>query len=273
MTYKRFHIFITLGKVSPLAYLVAYLCMVPAYALLYRSFCEGGFYAQFAHLEPEWINEGEVVSKIVEHSLKNENRLLPFTTVDKSATVDNISVITAYTSDGVRLNLVVAFRTINDQKNPSTTIDQVRNLYTSLDSAFTADLLLANSPMFARLAGLAPLPPGFKRVAIYDSDTATDRQIWGHLEFILPEWITISNNDFGIVKAYLELYAGLGRNVTNNIWRMMYLSSVIITTLGLGDIVPLTGTARVLVAVEAISGIVLAGLFLNALSYQASRPP
>lgn len=45
--------------------------------------------------------------------------------------------------------------------------------------------------------------------------------------------------------------------------RWTYLSVVCITTLGLGDIVPITTRARVFVSLEAIIGIVTAGLFLN----------
>ncbi|HET7463449.1 MAG TPA: potassium channel family protein [Longimicrobium sp.] len=50
--------------------------------------------------------------------------------------------------------------------------------------------------------------------------------------------------------------------------RMLYLSAVTLTTVGYGDIVPLTDTARIAVACEAIFGIVLVGLFLNALAYE-----
>jgi hypothetical protein len=53
-------------------------------------------------------------------------------------------------------------------------------------------------------------------------------------------------------------------------WRMLYLSAVVETTLGLGDIVPMTASARVLVALQAITGVILAGLFLNAAAYRAS---
>jgi hypothetical protein len=51
-------------------------------------------------------------------------------------------------------------------------------------------------------------------------------------------------------------------------YRMLYLSAVTITTVGYGDIVPLTDLARAAVASEAILGIVLIGLFLNALSHE-----
>ncbi|ALU41930.1 potassium channel family protein [Pseudoalteromonas rubra] len=48
--------------------------------------------------------------------------------------------------------------------------------------------------------------------------------------------------------------------------RMLYLSVVTITTLGYGDIVPTTELNRFLVGLEALLGIVLAGLFLNSLA-------
>jgi hypothetical protein len=48
--------------------------------------------------------------------------------------------------------------------------------------------------------------------------------------------------------------------------RFLYLSATTITTLGLGDITPLTDAARLWIWVEAVSGILLIGLFLNALA-------
>ena len=54
-------------------------------------------------------------------------------------------------------------------------------------------------------------------------------------------------------------------------FRITYVSAVVITTLGLGDIVPISPTARTLVAAEAVIGILLAGLFLNALANQVSK--
>jgi hypothetical protein len=53
--------------------------------------------------------------------------------------------------------------------------------------------------------------------------------------------------------------------------RMLYFSATTITTLGLGDIQPLSEGARILVMAEAVTGIVLAGLFLNALASRRRR--
>ncbi len=49
-------------------------------------------------------------------------------------------------------------------------------------------------------------------------------------------------------------------------WRMLYMSATTITTLGLGDVTPVTDKARLLVGVEALLGIVMIGLFLNDLA-------
>lgn len=48
-------------------------------------------------------------------------------------------------------------------------------------------------------------------------------------------------------------------------WRMFYFSAITITTIGYGDIHPISNIARFFVAVEAISGIVFVGLFFNAI--------
>lgn len=48
--------------------------------------------------------------------------------------------------------------------------------------------------------------------------------------------------------------------------RFYYLSAVTITTLGYGDIVPVTDLARFYLATEAIFGVIIFGLFLNAIA-------
>jgi hypothetical protein len=49
-------------------------------------------------------------------------------------------------------------------------------------------------------------------------------------------------------------------------FRMLYVSATSIATLGMGDITPVSNTARLLIALEAVLGIVFIGLFLNAVA-------
>lgn len=69
------------------------------------------------------------------------------------------------------------------------------------------------------------------------------------------------------VNAYLSLSSGyLSSDNKGNFNRMFYLSAITIATVGFGDIVPVSNRARLSVALEAILGIIMIGLFLNSLS-------
>jgi len=66
-----------------------------------------------------------------------------------------------------------------------------------------------------------------------------------------------------------DFYLGLNGDpsyASDHFLRMLYLSAVTVTTLGFGDITPVSEAARALVAAEAVGGVVLIGLFLNALA-------
>lgn len=64
----------------------------------------------------------------------------------------------------------------------------------------------------------------------------------------------------------VQTYRGSPNNTTDNFLRMLYLSAITITTVGYGDIVPVTNWTRGLVAIEAVWGIIIIGLFLNSLA-------
>jgi hypothetical protein len=52
----------------------------------------------------------------------------------------------------------------------------------------------------------------------------------------------------------------------HNFRRMLYFSATTVTTVGFGDITPISDRARAWTAAEAVSGIVVIGLFLNSLA-------
>jgi hypothetical protein len=65
--------------------------------------------------------------------------------------------------------------------------------------------------------------------------------------------------------AYDMSLNGFPSGIEGNFFRMLYLSMVTITTLGFGDIVPITDTARILVGVESVLGIVIIGWLATSL--------
>lgn len=68
------------------------------------------------------------------------------------------------------------------------------------------------------------------------------------------------------------VYGLNGMSFSKDFWNMFYLSAITITTLGFGDFVPITKTARLWVSSEAILGVILIGLFLNSLSKNITKP-
>ena len=86
--------------------------------------------------------------------------------------------------------------------------------------------------------------------------TATNETIWFPIPKPLNEKII----------AFSHTVKGFPVKASGSYARMFYFSVVTITTLGYGDIVPITNMARIIVATESILGIVLIGLFLNSLS-------
>jgi hypothetical protein len=91
------------------------------------------------------------------------------------------------------------------------------------------------------------------------------RQILGiDLQGRLPQEQVVDLNAH--IHKYLDASSGFTSDLSDNFQRMIYFSATTITTLGYGDIIPLTTPARNLVTMEAIAGVVLIGLFLNSLT-------
>ncbi len=81
--------------------------------------------------------------------------------------------------------------------------------------------------------------------------------------------IPLSSEMVNALQDYADAVNGFPARVEGSYSRMLYMSAVTITTLGFGDVVPVTGRARFWTAIEAVFGIVLIGLFLNSVAGKA----
>ena len=84
-------------------------------------------------------------------------------------------------------------------------------------------------------------------------------------------YIAVSGRGSRQIESYIYANEGDPYFSSGRYWRMLYLSATTVTTLGLGDITPISGVARGLVGFEALLGIIFIGLFLNDLARGASR--
>jgi hypothetical protein len=76
---------------------------------------------------------------------------------------------------------------------------------------------------------------------------------------------------YGRIASFASAVRGFPGHFTGQYSRMLYLSATTITTLGFGDIVPLTTPARMVISLESVLGIILMGLFVNAVSAETKR--
>jgi hypothetical protein len=78
--------------------------------------------------------------------------------------------------------------------------------------------------------------------------------------------IAISDHLERQVRELFEAHQGNPSGLPGGYWRMLYMSAIATTTTGFGDIVPITTRARIITIGEVFLGMILVGLFLNALT-------
>jgi hypothetical protein len=123
--------------------------------------------------------------------------------------------------------------------------------------------------------------PGYKTMRIYLDDEETESPPeW--LEALFPEEVRTASltrmRTLDIPNSVVQIpytinsaiHYGRPGQLSGSFWIMCYFSAVTITTLGFGDITPMSDLARALVAIESIMGILLIGLFLNSVTTAAA---
>jgi hypothetical protein len=73
------------------------------------------------------------------------------------------------------------------------------------------------------------------------------------------------------LQSYAHAMRGIPYGAGSRFERMLYFSASTMSTLGHGDILPITPLARRLASLQAIVGLALAGLFLNAVAREAAK--
>lgn len=79
-------------------------------------------------------------------------------------------------------------------------------------------------------------------------------------------YLAFGPNHFKSLREMIAASEGLVGGLPDQFSRMLYFSAVTATTLGFGDIAPVNVLSRTLVTLEAVLGVVFAGLFLNAIA-------
>lgn len=119
--------------------------------------------------------------------------------------------------------------------------------------------------------GLGPIGKNDKELTNSDLDEFTEPNLY-HAGYRLLIADGHSGHKFDeLLRQIGYIYNGAPVGGVDGFETMLYFSAVTITTLGYGDILPITHRSRRLIAIESVYGILMIGLFLSSLERRRRR--
>jgi hypothetical protein len=252
----------------PLIYLFMYFAAIPLFACLYGCYMPHDFYAPYVKLEPGANVDKERLAEDIVQGVRRSLSKSSWTSADEdgwqSPKPTNLYARDLDSIDGKQVTFKMWF-------------DILKGEYMRAHELWHTFLAIKISNESWTRIGVGTDAITFRPVDVDRSSTLPPKVVSRLIEtlFTNPE-VGSTTLAFNLrqdidYENYLKGVNGDPGAVGGQESRMLYLSSVVLTTLGLGDIVPMTDHARGFVAAEAIWGIAFAGLFLNAVAYRASR--
>jgi len=261
---------LALSRVHPLVYLFTFLTAIPAFALSCVFVAPQGFYAPYARYEPSAVSDTLQLASILEGALHRSfdaRSGQEFVVGNWKLDLGSLRVDNVHSTDGTKLSFRVSFSADGIDKRGAKQVGW-SIIVTVSEHPTHAIISDPNSITTYRIPDV-----DFSKYASPFKEEYEElfKLVFGQNEFFatVTPALALSGPEELRFRRYLLGVKGDPSSISGDLPRMIYLSAVVITTLGFGDIIPITPEARILVAMEAITGIVFAGLFLNALAYHA----
>jgi hypothetical protein len=252
---------------KPLVYACIYLLLIPTFALFY-TLLPYHFYHSTAKFEYSVLNPKadeilDNLKSIIQNNYENNYGFKVNVNSPKIIDIQNIS-LSSLKSENDRFYFKLCYSELFKVKPQDSVYAYSYGCY---------DLSFSHKPFLVTIDPKTNQQIIYKEIKIENPEIKIDTQYFRNdikdlfysKEYHVP-LIKIDNGLDNKLNEFGRTLYGFPTSFCDNYWRMFYFSSVTITTLGFGDIVPVTNKARNLISVEAILGVVLIGLFLNALS-------
>lgn len=277
---------------------LAYVLMIPIFACIYSHVFADAFYAPYRFREPDWEALVDTTTPIFEAALQRSSKEQADRRVELSQA--NINALVSGTiQDRDRLDLMKLNALIIDhvkfrdgrfnfgvfwvaEAQPDAGYRGQKGSYSAY-SFLSAQLISNGDPggrVYTEKTDLNSSQPhdGVLLLTLRATNALQitlenpllrsiapeQKMLQGRLAYLTPD-------ETVALKSIVDQADGISNGIGADFWRMLYFSAVVATTLGLGDILPITSWARAAVGLEAFFGVVLAGAFLAALTAKASE--
>ncbi|WBW99658.1 potassium channel family protein [Oceanirhabdus sp. W0125-5] len=265
-----------LAKIPIRVVLSMYILVIVVFAIIYTNI-PSGFYHETIRLEIAYDREAEEFSKKILKAMKNN-----FIEVYKTEQLcfDDIEIDISTMDAGksyvhserviVPINLIVEVKnkeseTINELDDCDKMKKNEKIIYKDFfDISLSTNALKINDNFFVPLVVTSNV---FVQCDNIDVEKINYNQLFKHEGFLSPV-IKIDQDIENEIQDFLLASKGFSNDINNHFLSMLYLSAVTITTIGYGDIVPITLITRMLITIEALVGMTLMGIFLNNITYR-----
>jgi hypothetical protein len=259
-----------LGRPPSLAYAFAYLLLIPAFALVYWWFLPDQFFHTTAQYEPVMISASREVGRVIANEIlrSSSDSTTYHWKVSRRRFIPRQIYVSGISLNGDRLTGLLQAELDPVAVFRHEKITLVTRIAVCLDPLFVEGS--SRERFECKQVRLMPLGAFVPYLDDSTYTLATHALFPYRAPFLYDSVLVLpvsSQSDYDLQR-YVLGARGLPFAIKGSFWRFLYFSVVTITTLGLGDIVPTSSFARLLVGSEAVLGVLLVGLFLNALAHE-----
>jgi hypothetical protein len=227
----------------PIVWGLFYLTMIPIFAGFY-SFTAGGFYQTSALHEPSSLDSAFYVEEDVS---TGADRAVGLTCGSCPAAIDGLDI----TASTVDILVTLGFPAQSGSGDISAQIDiPEHSLPEESDQR----------------EGLIQVPYSLLSAPNDDYSSPALQAFEQYSDSRSNPTLPLKMVDMNDLNRLSGAAQGSVSGLPDQFWRMAYFSAVVQTTLGFGDIAPVETFTRILVGTQAVLGVVVVGLFLNALA-------
>lgn len=254
------------GRIPAILFLVFYLAMIPAFALYYTVMGDEFFHSTVryeADILADDMQIREDLAQLVRHQFTETNSNNTKKVGSWFVDINEFSIVEIrFDEDKLYFRAYMRFNSDDGRE-----IGGPREFYVDAQPSF----VIATSDSEDRKVIKHPASEQESLWPVEDIHlfqlTDIDFFMAEHGALALPvelqDQITALKNSFD----------GFPAHSTGSFGRLLYFSAVTQTTLGFGDIVPISDRTRWAVGAQSVLGIVFIGLFLNSLAHAASARP
>lgn len=252
---------------SPLSFFILYILVILLFTFVYSEIPEQ-FYNSNITREKAFNDLSFTVANVFEQSLKdelvnpNKLKLVPFNKGKYSLEIDSFKV----ESFDVQTNSLYVSAYVADSKPYKYDENETAFMkyIMSYKIILSGDRFLLDDGYVHQSIKLMPISHIYDAVNNKQTNMSIDiSECFGG-----NDWSFVIKYPKSIDDDILNLdrgEQGFAEGIDGNVSRMLYLSMVTITTLGYGDIVPITDEARILIGLESLIGVIIMGLTVNAI--------